>query len=63
MAQNNEKIDAGDIAINKKFKIKNDDTSYNLDIRSIIIGINLFKILIKKINKNNFSIKKTNPKK
>ena len=52
------KIDAGDIAINKKFKIKNDDTSYNLDIRSIIIGINLFKILIKKINKNNFSIKK-----
>lgn len=52
------KIDAGDIAINKKFNIKNDDTSYNLDIRSIIIGINLFKILIKKINKNNFSIKK-----
>ncbi len=54
------KIDAGDIAINKKFNIKNDDTSYNLDIRSVLIGINLFKILIKKINKNNFSIKKQN---
>ena len=54
------KIDAGDIAINKKFNIKNDDTSYNLDIRSVLVGINLFKKLIKKINKNNFSIKKQN---
>lgn len=54
------KVDAGDIVISKKFNIKNDDTSYNLDIKSILIGINLFKILIKKINKNNLSIKKQN---
>ena len=57
------KIDAGDIVASKKFKIKKNDTSYSLDIRSILIGIKLFKTLIKKIDKNSFSSKKQNLRK
>ena len=36
-------IDAGDIFINKKFKISNYDTAYDIDTKSILIGIKLFK--------------------
>ena len=56
-------IDAGDIFINKKFKISNYDTAYDIDTKSILIGIKLFKEIIQNLNlkKNNF--KKQNLKK
>jgi len=56
-------IDVGDILIEKKFAIKKDDTAYDVDTKSVTIGINLYKDLIKKIKNNNLKYKKQNLKK
>ena len=56
-------IDAGEILINKKFAIKKNATSYNLDTKSILVGINFFKKIINKIEKNKLYFKKENIKK
>jgi len=56
-------IDTGQIAEEKKFLIKKNDTAYNVDIKGILIGINLFKILIKKLKINKLKFKDQNLKK
>ncbi len=53
-------IDTGDILIEKKFDIKNDFTAFQIDAKSVEVGINLFKKIIKLIKKNSFKFKKQN---
>ena len=57
------KIDAGDILEEKKFKIKKNDTAYDIDTKGTMLGINLFKKIIKDLIKNKFFFKKQNLKK
>jgi len=56
-------IDTGNIMVEKKFYINKNDTAYDIDIKGIAIGINLFKVLIKKLITENYSLKKQNLKK
>lgn len=56
-------IDTGDIAEEKKFSIKKNETAYKVDIKGVFIGINLFKIIIRKLKINKLKFKKQNLKK
>jgi methionyl-tRNA formyltransferase len=55
-------IDTGGIFVEKKFAIKNKDTAYDIDIKGLTIGINLYKDLIKKIKNNNLKYTNQNLK-
>ena len=57
------KIDTGDILLEKKFNIESKDTSYSIDAKGIKIGFSLFKNLINKIAKGKINFKKQNLKK
>jgi methionyl-tRNA formyltransferase len=55
-----DQTDAGDILIEKKFKINKNDTAYDVDVKGIITGISLYKDLIQKIKNKYPKFKKQN---
>jgi folate-dependent phosphoribosylglycinamide formyltransferase PurN/acyl carrier protein len=57
------KIDTGDILEEKKFKIKNDDTAYDIDTKGVLIGLKLFEKIFKNLKRNDLNFKKQNLKK
>tara|TARA_Y100001970_G_C14259925_1_gene879566 strand:+ start:23249 stop:24226 length:978 start_codon:yes stop_codon:yes gene_type:complete len=57
------KIDTGDILEERKFRIKNNDTAYNIDAKGVIIGLKLFNKILIDLKKNNLYFKKQNLKK
>lgn len=57
------KIDTGDILEEKKFNIEKNDTAYNIDTKGTLIGIDLFKKIIKNLVKKKLTFKKQNKKK
>tara|TARA_Y100000590_G_scaffold466302_1_gene641197 strand:+ start:7640 stop:8653 length:1014 start_codon:yes stop_codon:yes gene_type:complete len=53
-------IDTGDIIAENKFPIKNSDTSYDVDIKGILLGIKLFQKIIQQLNNDKIKFKKQN---
>ena len=57
------KIDTGDILEEGKFRIKNNDTAYDIDTKGVIIGLKLFNKIFRNLKKDNLNFKKQNLKK